>query len=196
MIDLDSDKQANFTAGLLNYQITGQTTVKGIALPGVSITITGPQTFTSTTDANGESFFSMPAEQTYTVTPSRDNYTFSPASRTFNNLSTHHVAEFTATLNPGVPMLVSQPDSTRAIAFDAMLGTIEPFNLTYDYPWSVDRRTRLVIFAANFELASGETAANVTADAQDASGRVYTLTVESIAKVPGQIMAELPGGKA
>ena len=186
VIDLDSDKQANFTAALLNYQITGQTTVKGTALPGVSITITGPQTLTSTTDADGESFFSMPAEQTYTVTPSRDNYTFSPASRTFTNLSTHHVAEFTATLNPGVPMLVSQPDSTRAIAFDSMLGTIEPFNLTYDYPWSVDRRTRLVIFAANFELAPGETAASVTADAQDASGRVYTLTVESIANVRGQ----------
>ncbi|HEX5704962.1 MAG TPA: carboxypeptidase regulatory-like domain-containing protein [Pyrinomonadaceae bacterium] len=186
VIDLDSDKQANFTATLLNYQITGQTTVKGIALPGVSITITGPQTITYTTDADGESFFSMPAEQTYTVTPSRENYTFSPASRTFTNLSTHHVAEFTATLNPGVPMLVSHPDSTRAIAFDPMLGIIEPFNLTYDHPWSVDRRTRLAIFATNFELATGETAANVTADAQDASGRVYTLTVESITKVPGQ----------
>ena len=186
VIDLDSNKQANFTAVVVNYQITGHIAVKGAALPGVTMTITGAQSTASTTDANGESSFNMPAEQTYTMTPSRENYTFSPASRTFTNLSAHQVAEFTATLNPGVPILISRSDSTRALAFDSVLRTIEPFDLTYDYPWSLDRRTRLMLLATNFALAPGETAADVTADAQDASGRVYTLTVESVAKVPGQ----------
>ncbi|MFY9622293.1 MAG: carboxypeptidase regulatory-like domain-containing protein [Pyrinomonadaceae bacterium] len=185
LIDLDGDRQVNFTS-FPSYQVTTQVQSKGLGLPGVTITITGGQSVSGTTDDEGDHTFNLAAQQTYTITPSRVNYTFTPPSISFDNLSSSKLAEFTAVLNVGVPVLISHPDSTRALAFDSVLGTIEPFALNYDYAPSPDRRTRVMLFATNFDLAPGETPTSITADAQDASGRVYSLTVEYFAKVEGQ----------
>jgi uncharacterized delta-60 repeat protein len=88
-------------------------------------------------------------------------------------------------INLGVPVLVSEANSTRAIALDSVLWLPEPFHLTYDHLWGTDSRTRIMLFAMNFELAQGEGASAVTATAQDGSNRIYPLTVEYVGKVPG-----------
>lgn len=96
-----------------------------------------------------------------------------------SGLVTHQLINF------GVPVLVTQPDSERAIALDSVLRLAEPFHLTYDHLWGSDRRTRIMLFALNFDLSSGESASAVTANAEDASGRIYSLPVEYVGKVPG-----------
>lgn len=88
-------------------------------------------------------------------------------------------------INPGVPVLVSEANSTRAIALDSVLWLREPFQLSYAYSWGSDRRTRIMLFAMNFDLSPGENASAVTATAQDGSNRVYGLPVEYVGKMPG-----------
>ena len=83
-------------------------------------------------------------------------------------------------------VLISQPDSTRAIAFESVTFTREPFPLSSLISWGQDRRTRVVIFALNLQLQPGEDPSNVAADAEDATHRHYDLTVESVGSVPGQ----------
>jgi len=69
------------------------------------------------------------------------------------------------------PVLVSHPDSTRAIAFDSVTRTREPFTTT----------TRIMLFAMKLALQPGET---LTADAEDAQHTLYPMTVEYVGPVP------------
>ncbi|HEU4597035.1 MAG TPA: carboxypeptidase regulatory-like domain-containing protein, partial [Pyrinomonadaceae bacterium] len=102
--NLGSDQRGDFTGGLSFYQIGGRVTEKGAGLAGVTMTISVPGTTVgqAVTDANGNYAFSVIAENSYTVTPSKQNYSFSPAGATFNNLSGGQVADFAATLLPVV----------------------------------------------------------------------------------------------
>ncbi|HEX8129592.1 MAG TPA: carboxypeptidase regulatory-like domain-containing protein, partial [Pyrinomonadaceae bacterium] len=79
--------------------VGGQVTENGNPLPGVTVTLTGTQNATTTTDAAGNYSFNVAMGGNYTVTPSLASYTFAPPSRTFNNLSANQTANFTATLN-------------------------------------------------------------------------------------------------
>jgi hypothetical protein len=84
------------------------------------------------------------------------------------------------------PVLLTPAGSTRAIALDSVLGLAEPFNGQAPVAFGSDARTRLMLFATNLTLASGETAAAVTAEAEDATRTRYPLTVEYVGTVPGQ----------
>jgi endonuclease/exonuclease/phosphatase family metal-dependent hydrolase len=85
----------------------------------------------------------------------------------------------------GSPVLLSQPGSTRAIAFESATMKPEPFPLTSSVPFSSDTRTRIAIFASNVTLLPGDGVHSFLADAQDASNRVYPLSVEYVGPVPG-----------
>lgn len=61
--------------------------------------------------------------------------------------------------------------------------TPEPFALTSPFGGSA-QRTRVMVFAMNLDLQSGESVSAVSADAEDAAHRHYPLTVESIRPVP------------
>jgi inhibitor of cysteine peptidase len=93
-----TDKTANFAGALVNYRIAGRVTEGASGLAGVTVTLTGSQTATATTDANGAYSFNAQAEGNYTVTPSKAHYTFAPQTQTFNNLSSDKTADFAATL--------------------------------------------------------------------------------------------------
>jgi hypothetical protein len=62
------------------YSITG--TVSGAALSGVTISLTGPTSGSTTTDAGGSYSFASLANGSYTVTPSKLGYTFNPTNST------------------------------------------------------------------------------------------------------------------
>ncbi len=81
------------------------------------------------------------------------------------------------------PVLISHVDSTRAIAFDSVTRQREPFSTTAPVKFGSDQATRIMLFAMNLDVQPGET---VTADAEDASHTIHTLTVESAGKVPDQ----------
>jgi hypothetical protein len=73
-------------------------TSDGIALGGVVVRLSGTQSRTAITDSNGSySFSDVETNGFYTVTPSRANYSFGPAERSFSSLSRKTEAAFTAT---------------------------------------------------------------------------------------------------
>ncbi len=74
---LSAVQSATPTAGS-TYSITG--TVSGATASGVTMSLTGAATASTTTDASGNYTFSGLANGSYTVTPSKSGYTFSPAS--------------------------------------------------------------------------------------------------------------------
>lgn len=81
------------------------------------------------------------------------------------------------------PVLISEPNSTRAIAVESMTLTREPFALISPYGGS-GQHTRVMIFAMSLILQPGEDLSVVSADAEDAAHRHYALTVEAIRPVP------------
>src|SRR5574338_427639 len=87
------------------------------------------------------------------------------------------------------PTLISHPDSTRAIAFESVTRQREPFTTTVQVRFGSDSATRIMLFAMNLSLQPGETASDVTADAEDASHTIYPLTVEHVGTVPDQTWA-------
>lgn len=64
------------------YIISGTVTSSSAALQGVTMTLSGASAATATTDASGNFAFSGIANGSYTVTPSKTAYTFSPVSKT------------------------------------------------------------------------------------------------------------------
>ena len=73
-------------------------TSEGIPLGGVTVTLSGADTRRTITNRNGAYFFSnVETGGLYSVTPSRANYVFSPASRAFSLMADKTDAVFTAT---------------------------------------------------------------------------------------------------
>jgi hypothetical protein len=96
---LSGNQTANFTATpvVVDYTISGQATLSGNGLSGVTITLSGSQSGSTGTNSSGDyTFFTVAGGGNYTVTPSLSGYTFSPPSQTFNGLSGNQAANFSA----------------------------------------------------------------------------------------------------
>lgn len=94
------------------------------------------------------------------------------------------------------PVLITEEGTGRALALDSVTMMRDPFPLNTTFNFSQDQRTRLMLFAFNVELLSGENSAVVTALAEDSQGS-YPLMVESVRKVPNfnwltQVVVRLP----
>jgi uncharacterized repeat protein (TIGR01451 family) len=78
-------------------QISDPQSVSG-GLEGVKVTLSGAKSATTQTDAGGHFVFdNLEMGANYVVTPTKDNFRFSPASRSVNNLSGVQTAYFDAT---------------------------------------------------------------------------------------------------
>jgi hypothetical protein len=97
--NLQTNQTANFTGTLNTFTLSGQVTENGVALAGVTVTLSGTQSTTVMTDASGNYSFTVFGGGTYTVTPSLVNYTFAPPSQTFENLQANQTANFVGTRN-------------------------------------------------------------------------------------------------
>jgi len=85
------------TVGTFNT-ISGQVLTSGVGQPGVTITLSGAQSRSATTDASGNyGFANLPANSAYTVTPTKAGYTFTPPDLPFTSLVSNQVANFSAT---------------------------------------------------------------------------------------------------
>src|SRR2546429_1463852 len=84
------------------------------------------------------------------------------------------------------PILISEELSTRAIAFDPATHQHEPFSAFAPLSFGPDKLTRIMLFATNLKLQANEGTDVVSADAEDGSHRLYTLTVEYVGPVPDQ----------
>ncbi|MFC1539087.1 SUMF1/EgtB/PvdO family nonheme iron enzyme [Candidatus Latescibacterota bacterium] len=82
-----------FTAGGTTYTISG--TVTGA--DGVTITLSGDDSGSMVVNDGGSYSFDLDYDGSYTVTPSKAGYSFTPASQTFNNVISNQTQNFTAT---------------------------------------------------------------------------------------------------
>jgi hypothetical protein len=82
------------------------------------------------------------------------------------------------------PVLLSKTNSTRAIAVESSTLLAEPFPVMAPIAYAQDNRTRVTLFASSLTLFPGETAANVSATAEDGNHIQYPLTVEYVGSVP------------
>ena len=83
------------------------------------------------------------------------------------------------------PILLTRTNSTRALAVESVTLVAEPFASVANLPFSADTRTRVMLFANTLSLLPGETAADVTAAAEDANHIIYPLSVEYVGSVSG-----------
>lgn len=107
----------------------------------------------------------------------------------------------TGSANSVPPTLLAEENTNRAIALDSVTFMRDPFPLTTPDNFSLDQRTRIMLFAIGLELMPGEDAAVVTAQAEDSAHRIYPLTIEYVGKVPNfdwltQVNVRLPDGLA
>jgi len=84
------------------------------------------------------------------------------------------------------PILLLEENSNRGVALDSVTWLREPFSVFSTRNFSVDGRTRLVLFAMNVEIVAGENLSIVTAAAEDSQQTVYPLDVEYVGNVPNQ----------
>ncbi|HPR63624.1 MAG TPA: pre-peptidase C-terminal domain-containing protein [Thermoanaerobaculia bacterium] len=88
------------------YSISG--TVSGAVASGVTITLSGAASNTTTTDTSGNYSFSGLSNGSYTVTPSRSGYTFSPTSRSVTISGANQTGQnFTSSVVSGDTQLTS-----------------------------------------------------------------------------------------
>jgi YVTN family beta-propeller protein len=93
-----SDATTISSSGSVSYTISGLVALSGSGMNGVTVTLSGSCTGSTTTDGLGNYFFIVNAGGSYTVTPSLTNYTFSPPSATFSSLGGNQTANFTASV--------------------------------------------------------------------------------------------------
>lgn len=96
--NLSANQTVNFTASPLSYTIGGRITDgTGAGVANVSVMLSGSQSATIPTDANGNYAFTVPSLGNYAVTPSSNFNSFTPAIQTFDNLGGNRTANFAAT---------------------------------------------------------------------------------------------------
>jgi alpha-amylase len=78
----------------LTVELSGHVTNSGPGTPmiGATITLSGSQTATTTTDYEGNYFCNVPAGGNYTITPAKQGFNFTPASYTINDPTTSQTA--------------------------------------------------------------------------------------------------------
>jgi hypothetical protein len=105
------DQIFNFAVTLDRHAIAGQVADgAGNALANVTVTLSGSESWTAITGADGRYVFAdLSAGGNYTVTPSKTSYTFSPANKTFNNLDAGQTQNFTGTLSAAAPNPIDDP---------------------------------------------------------------------------------------
>lgn len=117
---LNNNLTWNFT-GLRRLHLTG--TVRdfgGNGLIGITVALSGTESSTAITAADGSYSFIATATGDYTVIPSipQAYYAFSPASAQFNNLAGNHAADFTANL-------VALSDPSYVLEFNGTPKTVD-----------------------------------------------------------------------
>ena len=85
---------------------------------------------------------------------------------------------------PPPPVVLTVPNTSRAVAIHSVRFSREPFTVTTPVNLSSDQRTRIILFAANLDLLAGETTSSITVRGTDSRGQVYDLPVEKLVKFP------------
>ena len=108
----------DFIAALPTYSISGRVTTVGYAFPGVTVSLTGGATKSTTTDGNGNYSFTGISDGAYIITPSKIGYSFTPSSINVNVSGADVVGQdFTAPLGAATLLSPSGTISTSTPAY-------------------------------------------------------------------------------
>ncbi len=147
----NGDQTANFITKPKTYLVKGTVRSNGNPVPGVLVALSGSSLGTRVTDGAGQYSFELPKGGSYVLTPTKANYTFSPAWTSINVLNANVEIDFNATLRKqsitgrvlnsdgapvaGVVVTLSGPvSSTTTTASD---GTYSFTNLDVGTSWMV-----------------------------------------------------------
>lgn len=84
------------------------------------------------------------------------------------------------------PVIVTDANSTRAVAVDATSRMRDPFPVnTVGFIAGADARTRVLFFVLNLDLLAGEGTSALSVDGEDSAHRFYHFKVEDVRPVPG-----------
>ena len=108
--------QITYTGSSSSYNISGQVTLNGTGLAGVTVTLTGTGPGSATTDSSGNYSFSNVANGSYTVTPSKTGYTFSPTNRTANVSGANFIVPNFVAIANSAPQVSITANPTRVPA--------------------------------------------------------------------------------
>lgn len=98
--NLIGDQTLDLTGTLRRYTISGQATDGANGFSGLTVTLSGAQLLTTTTDASGNySFPNIAAGRDYVIAPAKINYTFNPLAQSINNLSGNRTLNFAGSFN-------------------------------------------------------------------------------------------------
>ena len=140
----------NFTASVApTYSISG--TVSGAVLGGVTMALSGTSTGSTTTDPSGNYSFTGLSNGSYTVTPSKTGYTFTPANQaaTVNNANV-----------PSINFTAQAVVQTSTLAMDANVSVLGAKATTLTSPTFSTAATNelLLAFVATDYLSGANTA--------------------------------------
>src|SRR5437764_14794808 len=80
----------------------------------------------------------------------------------------------TANAQTRPPVIITDANSTRAVALDSLTRMRDPFQVsTVSFVAGTDTRTRIMVFVMNLDLLAGEGANALTADGEDSNHRLY-----------------------
>ena len=113
----------------VTYSISGQVTSNGSGLSGITMALTGASSATAITDASGNYTFTGLDNGSYTITPSRTGFTFSPTNspRTVSGADITAV-NFASTAGPSAQIVPCPPSGTTNVTIQDLLFT--PDNVT------------------------------------------------------------------
>ena len=112
--NVSGNKSENFAASTSALSLTGSVLLSGSGLSGVTMTLSGSASTSTNTNSSGTFSFSAQSGGSYTVTPSRSGYVFSPASNTFNGLTSSQSITFTASTGSVSTIPLPPPPSACA----------------------------------------------------------------------------------
>lgn len=176
--NLHADTQLDFNGSIQRHSISGHVTnTKGEPLAGVVMLLSCPATVATTTIADGSySFTNVDGGSDCSVTAA-SNYLLTPGSKTFDNVSADGTADFQAVL---LPTLLTETGSDNAIALELTTFIADPFPITSTLLSGGRNRTRVVFFARDLGLLTGDGIEAITAEAEDSAHVKHPLRVEFV----------------
>ncbi len=137
-----------------------------------------PNVLASSTPNNGSATITVPNTPTAAA-----RVKVEALGNIFFNIS---LPSFTIAPNSSAPPVIFAEQTTNKLAaLDSVWFVRDPFTLFNNQNFSVDQRTRIIVFAMGLELLPGENNSVVTAQADYPGHGSFPLAVEFVGKVPG-----------
>jgi hypothetical protein len=154
---------------------------KGAPLAGATVMLSGSQSVTTTTDANGNYVFTnLPTSGEYSIMASKNDPAFNFVRANFGTPNGDRTVNFV----PTPPTLLTVTGSDRGAAVELTQFVTGPFPLTTTLLSDGRNRTRIILFGTDLELLPGEVLGAITAEAVDAAQVRYPLRVEFVSPLP------------